>query len=76
MKLWAKDVPGRNSHSDLLHITQVRKRDLVFGESHVERGGDTHLPKLTIFLGTTEAYFVKYLNIPSKVSVCTVNSSS
>ena len=76
MKLWAKDIPGRNSHCDSPCVAQVRKRDLIFSESPVERSGDTRLSKLTIVLGTTEAYFVKYLNIPSKACVCIVNSNS
>lgn len=40
-------------------LLRLGKGILAFGESHVERSGDAHLSKLTIFLGTTEAYFVK-----------------
>lgn len=57
-------------------VAQVRKSDLIFSEGLMGRSGDTHLLKMTIFLGTTEAYFVKYQNIPSTASVGTVNSKS
>ena len=76
MKLWAKDVPGRNSGCNSYHVGQVRKSDLVLSECPVERSREACLRMLMIFLGTTEAYFVKYLNILSKASACRVNSDS
>lgn len=59
MKLWAKDIPGRNSCCDSLHVAQARKRVLVFSQNPVERCEDNSLSKLKIFKGITEAYFVK-----------------